>query len=273
MSIFTNQVSSWKLDESSGNATDSVGSNTLANTNVTYATGLVNNGAVFNGTNAKLVSGSNLGISGAGARTFSMWVKFSAQPSASTFTLFNYGVAVADNYQSFEYTDTAGAKTLNWGAAGDDLTVSQTFSNGVWYHILGTFDGTTATLYVNGVSVGSANKAGWNTTNSHATFGAFLTGSAQFLNGMMDMIDVWSRVLTSDEIAFIYNNGLGNQYPYHYSITTTDTVALSETFTSLQSFYLNPIETVTMTEAVSAKQGWSNPQLKHNGTWTNQSKT
>lgn len=48
MSLSTNLISYWKLDETSGNAVDSVGSNTLTNNNsVSFSTALINNGANF----------------------------------------------------------------------------------------------------------------------------------------------------------------------------------------------------------------------------------
>src|SRR3990167_551156 len=54
MALDTNLVAYWKMDESSGDATDSVASHTLTNTNVTYGTGKINNGAAFNSTGDSL---------------------------------------------------------------------------------------------------------------------------------------------------------------------------------------------------------------------------
>ena len=57
MALTDNLVSYWKLDESSGNAADSVGSNTLTNTGTaTYAAGKINNGVVVNGSSQRLDS-------------------------------------------------------------------------------------------------------------------------------------------------------------------------------------------------------------------------
>ena len=60
MALTDNLVSYWKLDESSGNAADSVGSNTLTNTNtVTYSAGKINNGADFERDSAQYFSNLN----------------------------------------------------------------------------------------------------------------------------------------------------------------------------------------------------------------------
>lgn len=48
MALTDNLVSYWKLDESSGNASDSVGSNTLTNNGTAgYASGKINNAVDF----------------------------------------------------------------------------------------------------------------------------------------------------------------------------------------------------------------------------------
>ena len=44
MAISDNLISYYKFDESSGNASDSVGSNTGTNTGLTYSAGIINNG-------------------------------------------------------------------------------------------------------------------------------------------------------------------------------------------------------------------------------------
>jgi hypothetical protein len=82
ISLTTNLVSYWKLDESSGNAVDSVGSNTLTNTNtVTYSSGVINNGANFVEASSQKLSitdASQSGLDFTGNMTLAGWVKFTA---------------------------------------------------------------------------------------------------------------------------------------------------------------------------------------------------
>ena len=78
-SLLNGLVSYWKLDETSGNAVDNIGGNTGVNTNVTYAAGKINNGAVFNGT-AYLTG------------------------STSSYQVFTYNAWVYNNNHSVEHT-------------------------------------------------------------------------------------------------------------------------------------------------------------------------
>ncbi len=79
-------VSYWKLDESSGNAMDSFGTNTLQNNNgVIYEPGKIYNAADFgiNNSSKSLSKVTNLGI-GAGACSISCWVKMNTEITSGT---------------------------------------------------------------------------------------------------------------------------------------------------------------------------------------------
>ena len=84
-SLFSNLVSYYKLDESSGNATDTIGGKTLTNTNtVGYSAGIINNGADFGSTithNKKLYRSDGLGINLSNNFAISLWVKSKADPT------------------------------------------------------------------------------------------------------------------------------------------------------------------------------------------------
>src|SRR4051812_17693022 len=75
----TSLVAHWRLNESSGNATEASGAGyTLTNTNtVPYATGKFSNGAAFTGTDQRL-SNSSVPIA-AGGQTLAAWVKFNSR--------------------------------------------------------------------------------------------------------------------------------------------------------------------------------------------------
>src|SRR3990167_10109236 len=75
MALTDNITAYWKLDESSGNAADSVASNTLTNTNtVGYSAGKINNAADFVGANSTyFIAGSP--VAALGAKSYSFWTK------------------------------------------------------------------------------------------------------------------------------------------------------------------------------------------------------
>jgi hypothetical protein len=240
MALSTNQVGYWKLDESSGNATDSSGNGyTLTNTNtVSYATGKINNGADFGSanTNKNLGTTSVIGLDMSTSFTQNLWVNPSVTPT-------NNGAAAvpiiwADNttaskkgYNSIQWVVESGVQKIyinRADSAGNDQPVaSQSMSNGTWYMLTFTWDGATQKLFFNGNSTpiisAASTRTGTNTT-SGATEGFYLgrdiTNSREW-QGLIDEVGVWSRALTTTEIAQLYNSGTGLQYPYGttYSIT------------------------------------------------------
>jgi hypothetical protein len=88
------------------------------------------------------------------------------------------------------------------GIAGDHqkLTSTTSLSPNTWYHVAGTFDGTTMRLYINGVLNNSMAMPG-----SVLGSGAFSIGrdydNTRILNGVVDEVRVWTRTLTAAEIA------------------------------------------------------------------------
>lgn len=73
------------LDESSGNPTDSAGTpNTATASNVTYSTGKLNNGAVFNGSTSKISVADTSGISLNNSHTIETWANLDSAFSANS---------------------------------------------------------------------------------------------------------------------------------------------------------------------------------------------
>lgn len=228
MSLLTNLLAYWKLDESSGNASDSSGNGiTLTNNGTTeYAAGKINNGADFGNPNTSkyFTTTNTLGIDG-GAISYSFWMKPAAAPPSN------------DDYRLFEQQNTSSSKTayrliikdqsgtkkitfnrLRMNVANDDVEVNQTFTNGVWYHICYTYDGTTMRGYVNGLEVGNNTGSGNGNLatgyNAGTHIGADNGGSGQAFDGMIDEIGVWSRALTPTEVSQLYRGGSGISYPF-----------------------------------------------------------
>ncbi|PYS23626.1 MAG: hypothetical protein DMF72_08740 [Acidobacteria bacterium] len=73
------------------------------------------------------------------------------------------------------------------------------FVNGTWYHVAGTYDGSTVRLYVNGVLVGSTPLTGAITASTQALLLGF-GYDPYFLQGQMDEFRLWNRALCQDEI-------------------------------------------------------------------------
>lgn len=219
----TAPIAYYKLDESSGNASDSVGSNTLTNNNsVAYATGIINNGADFGSTNTNktLTNSSSLGID-SGNISISAWVK---RESSDFMFAVNQQSATSDVSYKIKYE--SGIKAVrNIAGGAENQTTAQAISISTWAHVVLTYDGSTVRCYVNGGTPQTVASTGTGSgVTSKFTIGADNSsgGTDQFFwDGMVDEVGVWNVALTQDEINKIYNAGRGNAYPLTDNLLTS----------------------------------------------------
>ena len=176
------------LDSSTNNFTLTRNGNTTQGSFSPYGSNWSNN---FDGTGDYLLFADNAGLEiGTNSFTFEAWINLTAYSPA-------YGSPA-------EYVATVGAKegtngsvsyrlvivgtasyytSLNWQTYSNDSTVvttskSYAFALNTWYHVAAVRNGTTVTLYVNGVSIGSGTDA----TNSQNTSAPFRVGSIGYTN-------------------------------------------------------------------------------------------
>ena len=97
-----------------------------------------------------------------------------------------------------------------------------TFSVGTWYNIVMTYDGTTLTEYINGVSVGSSIGVKSNPSSTYLSLGRpglatnYLGGSTGYFKGYIGTWRIWDGPLDSTEILLNYNT---NRESYDTFIT------------------------------------------------------
>jgi hypothetical protein len=83
-----------------------------------------------------------------------------------------------------------------------------TVTAGTWYHLVGTYDGTTARFYVNGAEVASgASALPVPNPSQPFTVGGRYDGSFLF-NGRVDEVAVYTSALSAADILAHYNNGI-----------------------------------------------------------------
>ncbi len=187
-----------------GNTTDLTGNHngTLQN-GATYAAGKVGQAFSFDGIDDFV----DLGAWNAGS-TWSLeaWVNPSALPAGRKGILGAYqscsdwGISLEDGKLGVTILEpTACTKTYLWDQAP---------SIGTWYHVVGTNDGTTARLYVNGVlrnsGVVTANYIG---TGAGTRIGGEVCCSGANFPGLIDEPTIYGRALSAAEILALYNAG------------------------------------------------------------------
>lgn len=216
MALTDNIVHYWKLDESSGNASDSVGSATLTNNNtVGYAAAKINNGADFGSSNTtKYFSNSGSNIVGSGDVTYNLWFK-TANTTAGSMQLLHGTGANSQEFRCSVLPSTGKVRVTRYNsssATNVDNTIS-VFDNTWHMFTVKWVTGGTITAYIDGTALG--------TTGTNTGIGGTSTPSislgqmfGEYFSGLVDEVGVWSRALSNSEITQLYNSGAGLQYPF-----------------------------------------------------------
>ena len=148
-----------------------------------------------------------------------------------TFSIYYYTTADVANPSTRLFGDTA-SLTAVWGHITNNINIGNGSSNlqfytvnintsapslNTWHHLCFTYDGTTTTLYINGVNVGTST----NTVNfvEPLLLGAYYPGThnrgvqdqahnvlTSFAGYYFDAVHVYDTVLTASEVTQLYNN-------------------------------------------------------------------
>ena len=218
-------VASYQLDD----ITESRGIYNLSNINdVAFSTGKFGKCAEFGKTNTNkyLFHNSNMGICG-GSISMSLWVKLSTEVSSGNpsipysyqyyfIRLMGGGTQYVGYLICYEYN--SGNRRLLFGRQREGIGGPYTYYSIAldtldWYHLCLTSDGTDVNAYVNGTFVGKNANPG--TGNSVWNETGFLLGAWKdpksgsvpnsFLNGFVDNVKIYNKVLSADEVKALYN--------------------------------------------------------------------
>lgn len=229
MALTDNIVSYWKFNESSGNASDSAGSNTLTNNNTTtYVAAKIANGANLVRSSAQsfnITNAAQTGLGLTGSMSFSFWMNPSGGMNRSTVPCVLCKDNVQNTYALYLGDGGAGgtAPNLNYlfrfFINGVEKNFATTLTTGSWYHVVVTFNASNGAfnLYINNTNSSSQTFAGSPITVNTSTqdFKVSSDGTAgRELDCVLDEFGVWSRDLTSTEVSTLYNSGNGLTYPF-----------------------------------------------------------
>jgi hypothetical protein len=207
----------WNFDEGSGtSAADSSGNNntgTLQNS-PTWTTGEIG-GAVgpFNGSNQNVTVPAAASLDLTGPWTVSTWVNLSQVPSsgASQTLLSRFKTAYANYALQVDNNNCCGAglgwviKFQNSGGTFYYSKFVTPISTGTWYHLAGTWDGTTLTMYVNGASAAASTPGAIPILATGTTLYLGSGGPSNFMYGSLDDARLYNRALSASEVWRLYN--------------------------------------------------------------------
>lgn len=173
-----------------------------------WVAGKLNNGLDFDGVNDHVtVSASVRPMS---ALSLSFWVKLDAVTGGmGVLQDFNWNAGRPFGY----LLDIGSTGSLNW-RAGDgtpDSVASSpagTLVVGQWTHIVMTWENNVTKFYKNGTLIATTGTTDSTAISYTGTAGLKIGTNQTYLNGILDDLRVYNRVLTASEAAQLYNNTL-----------------------------------------------------------------
>lgn len=207
-------VAHYRFDETRGtSAADATGNNAPATLlgGASFASGLQNNALALSGNDEYVSLPANI-ARGYGSFSISVWVRLNT--TGSWARIFDFGAGTT-RYM-FLTPRTPGNQTRfaisTAGAGSEQRLESAGLSTGSWHHVVVTLSGDAGALYVDGVQVAqnaSLTLAPADLGNTNANW----LGRSQFtddpyLNGRIDNLRMYSRVLSLPEVQALEAGGL-----------------------------------------------------------------
>jgi hypothetical protein len=171
-----------------------------------------NTAATLDGVNDHVQMTNTTGIpTGAAVRSTELWFK-TASPNRQV--LFRYGSGT--NAQEYGLWVDAGGTTMTawgWGTGNDKVfSMPSAVNNGAWHHVVQTFNGTSMTLYIDGVAL-PAQAATRATVMDMYGFGIGAVirpsdgNSGGFFTGSIDEVSFYTTVLSQAQVTDHYELG------------------------------------------------------------------
>jgi hypothetical protein len=215
----TGAVGHWPLSEGTGaSVADTSGSGNpgALSGGVAWSSGRSGPALSFDGTDGQVTVADSAALEPATALTVSAWVNSPASPGgyryivakgANGCTTASYGLYTGPNGGLQFYVAMHGGAT--WTPSADAGT---TVWNGRWHLAVGTFDGSTLRLYVDGAEVGSPVDDSGSLVYGLPNSNAFLIGNypdctERGFSGLIDDVTVWNRALSPAEVRAMMPGG------------------------------------------------------------------
>lgn len=211
-------ISHWRLDEAAGELrADAHGLNTLSATNsVDSASGKLGNAASFDDTLAQYLSVSAADLhTGAFDYTIVAWIR----PAANTGGGNNHLISLSgDGALEFTIGSPPDGESIGFTYGDTSVTHPATLTLGEWYFVSAWFNNATGEI---GIRVNDlAPEVDVVTTlpipdETNSFLLGAINASAGFATSQLDSVSIFrGRLLSTEEIDFLYNSGTGRDYPF-----------------------------------------------------------
>jgi len=193
---------------------------------------------------------------GSGDITISVWVKLDSIAGYDTVASLTYYNASAEKSIKIQFLPGLGFRVqfANSGAF-TNIYSTATIAANTWYHVIATRTGTTGNIWVNNADNGTNTHSNIGTDLSGATWhalGLYHAAATPDMGGLIHDYAIFDRVISSDERAELYNNGVSIDAR---EVTGADPVAY---------YPLNEGTSTVATDLISANNG----TLTNGPTWS-----
>jgi hypothetical protein len=207
-STLTDVAAYWSFDSPTNFNVPDVGGSTLTKGNgASYsANGKFGGALSVNGSTQSLYDLSSPAYLPIGNSPYSqsLWFKPTAVNSAG---FISWGLRETKRFNALRMLNV-GAGIHHYWYRGDITCEASAcpFSTSTWSHVATTYDGTTRSIYFNGVLKISDTPGALNTTAVNFHIGS--TASNEFFNGLIDDVAIYKRALTAAEVTALANTSL-----------------------------------------------------------------
>jgi hypothetical protein len=168
-----------------------------------------NTSILFDGSNDYINVGTGDDFNFTGSFSIEFWIKVS-----SFNTVWQAIMTKGDD--SWRIARSGSSNNLSFGTSGlsnVDLSSTTSINDGNWHHIACVYDGTTKSIYVNGVLDNSIAVTGTLASSSiPVLIGENGQQTGRYFNGNLDEIRIWNTARTQNQIKASMNNELtGNE--------------------------------------------------------------
>lgn len=190
-----------------GNADDTIGSNdakTISGASLTKDRhGESNKAYYFDGENDYIdLNNDNLPF-GTSSYAFVAWIK--PDKKSSYHAILSLGRADSKRMNALMYKDDKNMFHW-WYGANNDLETSVGDLSDKWHMLVSQWDGSTRSLWLDGVLQHQDSASGLDIDNKSARIGA-ATSNQYYFKGAIDDVSIYSQTLSSEQILKLYNTG------------------------------------------------------------------
>ena len=209
-------VAHWRLEEASGTRFDAHGSNHLTDNNtVGQTTGKLGNAGLFVAANNESLSIADNAALSMGDFDFTIagWVYLTTTDFTGLIGKWNAG---GEEYLVYYDGTNLRFYVSSNGVTNASVANSQAISAATWYFFVAWHDsvGNTINLSVNDNTPASLTHTTGVINGNAAFYLGHNSEGGTWLNGRLDSVSIWKRLLTANERTQLYKSGNGLDYPF-----------------------------------------------------------